>query len=78
MNRQDLKSIILDAIGKPGDSLSIPKIARYIWENYEPQLKGSGEFFYTWQYDMRWAGDSLVRDGKLDKTAHRGMWMRLK
>ena len=51
--------------------------AKFVWDNYEKDLRASGDFFYTWQYDLRWAGDGLVKEGKLDKTSHRGTWERL-
>jgi hypothetical protein len=49
-------------------------IARYIWDNFEDDLRKSGEFFYVWQYDLRWAGDALVRSGKIRKGPPPGTW----
>ncbi|MFY0521282.1 hypothetical protein ACOMCU_26175 [Lysinibacillus sp. UGB7] len=40
-------------------SASIILIAKYIWDNYEKELKQSGYLFYTWQYDIRWANEEL-------------------
>ena len=77
MTREDLKPIILEALSSPGKRETIAKIAKFVWDNYEKDLRASGDFFYTWQYDLRWAGDGLVKEGKLDKTSHRGMWERL-
>jgi hypothetical protein len=78
MIREDLKPIILEAIGSPGNKERVAKIAKFIWDHHESDLRASGDFFYTWQYDMRWAGDGLVKEGKLDKKSHIGMWERLK
>ena len=78
MNREDLKPIILDALHSAGHKEPIAKVAKYIWDNYEADLRASGDFFYTWQYDMRWASNGLVKEGSLDKTSHRGLWERLK
>jgi hypothetical protein len=78
LTREDLKRIILKALGSKGSREPIAKIAKYIWDHHESDLRASGDLFYTWQYDMRWAGDGLVKDGLLDKTTHRGSWMRLK
>jgi hypothetical protein len=78
VTREDLKPIILTALGSAGKKEKIAKIAKFVWDNYETDLKASGDFFYTWQYELRWAGDQLVKEGLLDKTSHRGMWERLK
>jgi hypothetical protein len=78
MNREDLKPLILEALSTPGKKDKIAKIAKYIWDHHETDLRASGDFFYTWQYDMRWASNGLVKEGSLDKTTHRGMWERLK
>ncbi|MEA3120062.1 MAG: hypothetical protein QOI13_3332 [Paraburkholderia sp.] len=67
MTRDDLKPIILEAIGSPGSKERVAKIAKFIWDHYESDLRASGDFFYTWQYDMRWAGDGLVKEGKLGR-----------
>ncbi|QPF85972.1 hypothetical protein IC762_06605 [Bradyrhizobium genosp. L] len=78
MTREDLKPLILTAIGSPGNKAKIAKIAKFIWDHHQSDLEASGDFFYTWQYDMRWAGDSLVKEGKLDKKSRVGVWERLK
>jgi hypothetical protein len=77
MTREDLKPIILEAIGTPGNKERIAKIAKFIWDHHEGDLRASGDFFYTWQYDMRWASEGLVKEGKLDKKSHIGLWERL-
>jgi len=78
LTREDLKTIILKALGSKGTRAPIAKIAKYIWDNHEADLRASGDLFYTWQYDMRWASNGLVKDGSLDKVSHRGSWERLK
>lgn len=49
-------------------------IAKFIWENYRTELENSGEFFYVWQYDLRWAGDALVKQRKIKKGPPAGTW----
>lgn len=56
-----------------GGKGSIVDICRHIWENHEAELKASGDLFYTWQYDMRWAGQRLSDDRKLDPPSGR-LW----
>jgi hypothetical protein len=58
---------ILDAIKANGSKASVTSIAKWIWLNHEADLRGSGDLFYTWQYDMRWAGKRLRDRSKIEK-----------
>ena len=40
-------------------------VSKYIWEHYEDELRQSGDLFYTWQYDVRWAAQKLRNRGLL-------------
>lgn len=40
-------------------------VSKYIWDNYESELRASGSLLYTWQYDVRWAAQKLRNDGVL-------------
>lgn len=74
LKRQSLLPIILEALGESGGSARMRDIAKYIWDNHQAELKQSGEFFYVWQYDLRWAGDALVRQRKIKKGPPQGVW----
>jgi hypothetical protein len=67
VKRADFVDPVLAAIVHHGGRATIVQIAKYIWDNYEPRLRSSGDVFYTWQYEMRWAGDELVKLGKIVK-----------
>ncbi len=76
INKQSLRNLIIEALQANNGSATIVPICKYVWDNYESQLKESGALFYTWQYDIRWAADALRRDGKL-KPAYvspKGIW----
>lgn len=75
-DRNKLKDWIFEALEKNNGRSSIVDIAGYIWENYEQELRSSGDLFYTWQYDMRWAAMKMRKQGKLAPTANadRGFW----
>jgi hypothetical protein len=48
-----------------------------VWDQHEQELRDSGNLFYTWGYDIRWAGQWL-RDNEylLPKEAcKRGVWV---
>jgi hypothetical protein len=68
-----LKEYVLEALKANGPS-SVTDIAKFIWNHHEAELRKSGETFYTWQYDMRWAGQALQNEGKLLKKGPNGTW----
>lgn len=72
--RTRLKQWVLDALSALGGSAQIAPICKHIWEAHEPELRASGDFFYTWQYDMRWAGQQLQNDGLLRKHRDSRRW----
>ena len=49
MTRSDLPSIVLDALESFGGRGTIAQICKYIWDNYENELRSSGDLFYRWQ-----------------------------
>ena len=67
---------MLDAVTSHRGSASIPEVAEHIWRNHEAELRRSGDLFYTWQYDMRWAAQSLRDEGILasKKGTRSGTW----
>lgn len=47
---------------------------KHVWKRHEAEIKESGDMFYTWQYDIRWAATALRHDGLLrlaDETPRR-------
>ncbi|MGP3723887.1 hypothetical protein [Cereibacter sphaeroides] len=75
--RSDLVPIVEAALVTLGGSARIKDIAKYIWLNHEPRLRAAGDDFYVWQYEMRWAGQALVKAGRMTKTAPVGVWRLL-
>lgn len=67
--REYLKTWVIDALRAHGGSATLIEVCRYIWEHHEEELKSSGDLFYTWQYDVRWAAQSLRNNGAL-KPVH--------
>ena len=63
--REDLKPWVIDALRAHGGSATIIEVCQYIWEHHEGELKSSGNLFYTWQYDVRWAAQTLRDNGTL-------------
>jgi hypothetical protein len=67
-----LEDAVLDALKTLGGAGSIPKVAEQVWIAREKDLRGSGELFFTWQYDIRWAAQRLQDAGKLEKIKRSG------
>ena len=47
-------------------------IAKQIWLRHEDDLRRSGVLFYTWQYDLRWAGKILRDRGVIEPVTGAG------
>jgi hypothetical protein len=74
--REDLQDWVVAAIRANGGSASIVQAAEHIWKHHEKELRTSGDLFFTWQYDMRWACTRL-RERKIVQSAElskRGEW----
>jgi hypothetical protein len=59
---------VFDALKRAGGELSPLGVAKYIWETHKSDLRASGDFFYKWQYEVRWAGQMLQNSGRAKKT----------
>ena len=71
MQRHDLEEMVLEALKALGGRGRIVEIAREIWIRNEAELRVSGDLFFTWQYDIRWAKKRL-RDRNLLKVVKSG------
>ncbi len=76
MTRDELPSVVSVALGKLGGSAPLVEIAKFIWSHHERELRSSGDLFFTWQYDMRWAAQRLRDEGKLrySRRDGRAVW----
>lgn len=61
-NREDLKDWVVVALKANGGSASVVDVAKHIWSKHEADLRGSGDLFYRWQYEMRWAAYVLRKE----------------
>ena len=66
ITRDTLMDWIVDALRARGGGSNVVGVAKYIWDHHEHELRESGDLFYTWQYDIRWAAKKL-RDRGLIK-----------
>ena len=74
--KYDLRDWLVDALQDNGGQASIVEVCRYIWHNHEDELRSSGDFFFTWQYEVRWAATELRQTGvmKHANQSPRGIW----
>jgi hypothetical protein len=68
MTRDQLPSLVEESLRRLGGAAPLVEVAKDIWKNHEEQLRASGDLFYTWQYDMRWAAQRLRDAHKLTYT----------
>ena len=76
VKREDLQDLVIAALKAHAGSAGIVQVAEHIWTHHEKELRVSGELFFTWQYDMRWACTRL-RERKIVQAAEvskRGEW----
>ena len=76
IDRRSVGDLIIKALNQNSGSADIITICRYVWNNYEMDLRQSGEFFYSWQYDIRWAATKLREENILKpaESSPKGIW----
>ena len=77
MKREDLKSCVVEALNAQGGKGTIVDVARKIWQRHEAELRLSGDLFFTWQYDIRWAKKQLRDEGrlKIGQIGNKSLWI---
>ncbi|WP_083762481.1 hypothetical protein [Parvibaculum lavamentivorans] len=63
--REELRNWVYEAVRSNGGKASIVTVAKHIWEHHEAELRTSGDLFYKWQYEMRWAAQQLRNSKKM-------------
>jgi len=70
--KDDLKLWTMEALRAAGGELHHIRVAESVWYRHELELRGSGDLFFTWQYDLRWAAQKLRGAGELQRIDGRG------
>jgi hypothetical protein len=72
----DLTEWIVEALKAHGGYAHSIDVAKYTWVNYQDELQGAVDLFYTWQHEVVWAFDDLRREGRVlpNQRAHKGPW----
>lgn len=76
MTRYDLPDLLYKVIKSLGGGAPTINIFRRFWHTYESDLKKSGDLFYTWNYDIRWAATELRKQGRMLDASQspKGVW----
>ena len=76
VTKEDLPNWVAEAIKSHGGSAKLLDVAKHIWAHHESELALSGDLFYKWQYDMRWAANKLRNNGimKSEDDSPAGVW----
>jgi len=74
--RATMTDWVLEALRLLGGRAAILDICKKVWELHEKDIRASGNLMYEWQYEIRWAGDILRREGMLRpaSVSPRGIW----
>jgi hypothetical protein len=74
--KYDLQEWVQEALTILGGRGTVVEVAKQIWKQHEAELRASGDLFFTWQYDMRWAAQTLRDTGRAKKAGEtgRGRW----
>lgn len=76
MQKDDLPELLEATLIKLGGSGTILEVCKTFWADNESELRNSGNLFYTWQYDIRWAATTLRKSGimKDASISDYGVW----
>jgi len=74
--KDDLKTWLVEALESLGGRGTIVTICKAVWEKHGGELQESGNLFFTWQYDIRWAANRLRRENvmKSAEISPEGLW----
>ncbi len=74
--RSDLPQYVIEALEVLGGRGTVLDVSKAIWSRHEDDLRASGDLFFTWQYDLRWAAQKLRNTGVLRPVDgdRRGVW----
>ena len=71
-----MKGWVQEALHELGGSAPIIAICKSVWGRHQKEIEETDDLFYQWQYEIRWAGDLLRREGiiRSAKSSPRGVW----
>lgn len=61
--RELMKEWVQETLQDLGGSASILEVCKGVWKRHQKEIQGTEDLFYQWQYEIRWAGTLLRREG---------------
>ena len=76
MNKNNLPNLLKATLAELGGRGTILQVCKKFWAKNEESLRNSGDLFYTWQYDIRWAATKLRKAGIMKdvSSSDPGVW----
>jgi len=76
MTKNDLPNELYKTLKMLGGKATLLEICKAFWGSHENELRNSGDLFYTWQYDIRWAATDLRKTGRMvaAQSSSQGVW----
>jgi hypothetical protein len=68
LTKQDLPRLVTESLRRLGGDGTVVGVCKDVWQAHELDLRASGDLFFTWQYDIRWAAQKLRDEGTLQPT----------
>lgn len=68
-DRKVLQGFVVEALHALGGQGTPLAVCKHVWKTRENELRASGDLFFTWQYDIRWAAQQLRIDGTLEPVS---------
>ena len=75
MKKNELPEYLHKTLKNIGGSGTLIDVCKEFYSENEQELQNSGDLFYTWQYDIRWAATALRKNGiMLPAKENGGAW----
>jgi hypothetical protein len=62
---------VIEALEELRGKGTVVQVCKVVWRRHELDLRNSGDLFFTWQYDIRWAAQKLRDGGRLKPMGER-------
>lgn len=76
LTKKDLPNALYKTLKVLGGKATLLVVCKTFYGAHENELRNSGDLFYTWQYDIRWAATELRKTGRMvdSDESPKGLW----
>ena len=76
IDRTQMAEWVADALAGLGGTGHYIEVAKKVYAAHEEDFRAAGDYFYKWQYELRWGGHKLVEQGRMvkDYLGRSGVW----